>query len=225
MKIYNGARKGTNHDLLLYELGWPTLCNRRKGLKLKALINIINNKSPPYLQSLLPMKVGVNRPESRRGNNFQLLKARTEKFKNSFIPSSIRLWNSLSIENQSLFFCKELTQVNKNPLYYVGNRETNIKHAQLRLKCSKLNYHLHLLHVLEKPNCLCGNLQEDSNHYLLHCPLFINHRDILLHSVYSCTNSNVTYKVLLYGDPNLDRSINIKIFNAVHLYIESTERL
>ena len=224
-RIVTGARKGTSHDLLLTELGWPTLSNRRKGLKLKALINIINKKSPSYLHSLLPTKVGDGRPVSRIANNFQPFKTRTEKFKNSFIPSAIELWNSLKASNRSLLYCQQLMQAKCCPLYYFGNRENNIKHAQLRLKCSRLNYHLYLLHVIESPSCLCGNVREDSNHFLLHCPLFEDFRKVLLDSINGICKINISYKVLLYGEPHMDYSTNVRIFNAVHLYIESTKRL
>ena len=118
-RIVTGARKGTSRELLLTELGWPTLGDRRKGFKLKALINIINKRSPPYLQSLLPARVGVDRPESRKANNFKSFKIRSEKFKNSFIPSAIALWSSLCDEQRSYVYCKELIQSYCSPLFLI----------------------------------------------------------------------------------------------------------
>ena len=223
-RIVTGARKGTSRELLLTELGWPTLGDRRKGFKLKALINIINKRSPPYLQSLLPAR-GVDRPESRKANNFKSFKTRSEKFKNSFIPSAISLWNSLSDEQRSYVYCKELIQSYCSPLFYLGSRDNNVKHAQLRLKCSKLNQHLYLLHVIDSPSCLCGNSIEDNNHYLLNCPLYANYRAVLLGSIRSICGIKITCDILLYGDPNMDYCANVNIFNAVHSYIEGTKRL
>ena len=78
--------------------------------------------------------------------------------------SWVRQIEWLTIEN--------LHKVKPNELYYYGNRSTNIKHAQLRMKCSRLNAHLYNLHVVDSPGCSCGHDIEDNNHYLLICPLY-----------------------------------------------------
>ena len=55
----------------------------------------INNNVPEYLQGILPEKVETIRPNSRNANNFQIPKCRTNALKNSFGPSTIKLWNDL----------------------------------------------------------------------------------------------------------------------------------
>ena len=95
----------------------------------------------------------------------------TETFQNSFTPSSISYWHSLDISNQSISFIKLLMHHVKSPLFCYGNRENNMKHAQLRMKCSKLNCLLFSLHVIDSPVYPYGYECAATNH-LLHCPLF-----------------------------------------------------
>ena len=96
-RIVTGACKGTSHELIYKETKWPTLSERRELFKLKIIIKIINNDTPNYLKALLPQTAVEKRPNSRYPDNYCLVKARTETFRSSFIPSSIRLWNNASI--------------------------------------------------------------------------------------------------------------------------------
>ena len=61
----------------------------------------MNNEMPQYLQSLIPEKIGTKRPHSRNPNNFYSMQARIETYRLSFIPSSVRLYNSLDIVDRS----------------------------------------------------------------------------------------------------------------------------
>ena len=70
-----------------------------------------------------------------------------------------------------------------NPLIFEGSRLNNIKHAQLRMNCSKLNTHLFLLHVSDTTQCSCGYEMEDTEHYLLQCPLYNIPRQTMLNSI------------------------------------------
>ena len=97
--------------LVYEELHCPSLADRRKGFKVTTF--------------------SVIRPESRNPSNFYPIHARTETFKNSCIPSTIGYWNSLNISNRFISFIKSLMYHVKSPLLYYGNREKNIKHANL----------------------------------------------------------------------------------------------
>ena len=224
-RIVSGARKGTSHELIYNELHWPSLADRRKGFKLKNFVKIISNEAPGYLQSTIPPTFSVIRPESRIPSNFYPIHARTETFKNSFIPSSISYWNSLAISDRSLSFIKSIMHHVKTPLFYYGNREINVKHAQLRMKCSKLNYHLYSLHVIDSPVCPCGYKCEDSNHFLLHCPLFHEDRLRMFIRIGLLGNFEITCSTLLYGSDDLDLVANKKLFDCVHVFIDSSGRL
>ena len=58
------------------ELNWPTLADRRKGIKLKNFLKIINSETPEFLHSLLPKRIGDVRPQSRNPDNYYTVKAR-----------------------------------------------------------------------------------------------------------------------------------------------------
>ena len=90
------------------ELGWPSLAERRKGNKLKQFLRILTKEAPKYLQELIPRKIGDIRPQSRNPDNFYFFRARTETFRNSFIPSTVKLWNSLTINNRTFEYRKVL---------------------------------------------------------------------------------------------------------------------
>ena len=115
-------------------------------------------------------------------------------------------------------------QNTKSQLLYYGDRVSNIKHSQLRMQCSKLHYHLFLLHVRASTNCICGYNREDVSHYLLYCPLYFQDRNVMIHEINNL-GVDVNVNVLLYGSDDVDIDTNKKIFDAVHSFIESTGRL
>ena len=70
-----------------------------------------------------------------------------------------------------LYHVDSLLEKPRPPLLYHGLR-INYKHAQLRMKYSKLNYYLYSLHVLDSPTCPCGHDREDSSHLHWNCPFY-----------------------------------------------------
>jgi hypothetical protein len=114
--------------------------------------------------------------------------------------------------------------VNRN-LYNLGYRSIAIKHAQLRMGCSRLNSHLYHLHVLDSPSCQCGFNFEDASHYLLKCPLYILERNELLLNLQSIGINNISVNLLLKGSNQYDSRHNEDIFNVIHKYIDNTNRL
>ena len=79
--------------------------------------------------------------------------------------------------------------------------------------------------------CLCKNGVEDTSHYLLTCPFYARHREVLLSSVENVIrdkNLNRTLnstELFLYGDPSLSTPDNQTIICATLDYIEKTNRL
>ena len=123
--------------------------------------------------------VGDRNPYNlRNANNIQLIHSRTTLYYNSFLPSSIRLWNDLPSDIQhspSMHSFKPYLKRNTlpaNPLFVYGGRTSQILHTRLRLKWSNLNNHLFKNNVYS-PNCVCGE-NETNHHYLFECPLY-NH--------------------------------------------------
>ena len=89
--------------------------------------------------------------------------------------------NSVALSrDQTLTYVDCLMKKPKPLLLYHGSRKSSVKHAQLRMKCSKLNFDLFSLHVIDSPACPCGHIREDSNHYLLQCPLYFQARNKML---------------------------------------------
>ena len=176
----------------------------------------MNNEMPQYLHSLIPEKVGTKRPQSRNPDNFYSMRTRIETYRSSFIPSSVRLYNSLDIIDRSFGYVNSLMKRPSRSLFYHGSRSSGIKHAQLRMKCSKLNFHLFSLHVVDSPACPSGHDCEDSNHYLLRCPLFYQARNMLLNEIRELTMTDVSCELLLYESADLSIEISKEVFDAVH---------
>ena len=58
-----------------------------------------NHLAPEYLCSLIPQQVNdISRYNLRNSHNIQTIKAKTNQFNNSFLPSTLRDWNNLPIE-------------------------------------------------------------------------------------------------------------------------------
>ena len=227
-RIVTGAKKGTSHHLIHEELHWPTLQDRRTNMKLKNMHKMMYGKAPEYLCELLPNLVRENqRYPLRNNNNFRQIYTRTEGFRQSILPHSVKLWNNLDETSKSIpdfdaFSCHISDELLINPLYYFGSRKANIIHAQMRMNCSDLRAHLLQLHVVDDPICLCQTGREDTRHFFFTCPLYIRQR-ITLHNIVS-TSSKWTLDTLLFGDRDLDLESNKLLFQAVHDFITDSGR-
>ena len=93
------------------------------------------------------------------------------------------------------------------------------------MKCSKLNSHLFGLHVIDSPACTCGFDVEDTNHYLLECPLYAHERNVIFMEFNELGIYDINCELLLNGKQVFDFDLNSKIFYIVHGFIEETDRL
>ena len=96
-------------------------------------------------------------------------------------------------------------------LFTVGKCKEHVKHSQLCNKCSKRKSHLFSLHVSDSAACLCGHNVEDSNHYLLHCPIYFVPRQKMLqhfHSVIDIHDLNVDILLHVRGSDDYDFKTN-----------------
>ena len=72
---------------------------RRQFHKLALLYKIGNMLTPIYLTELLPrMQREISQFSLRSDGNFSLLRCRTVRYYESFVPSTIKLWNVLSLD-------------------------------------------------------------------------------------------------------------------------------
>ena len=179
-RIVTGAKRGTSHALIYRETNWESLADRRKSVKLKFFHKIVHGEAPEYLKSLLPDQVHHGMPYPlRNSTDIRQYHCRTEKLKNSVIPSSINDWNKLGSDIRAITganeFCKKVSPGLRKSmdLYNYGKRKLNVIHAQMRMCCSNLKAHLYLLHVVDDPLCVCSQGVEDNEHFFFVCPLYV----------------------------------------------------
>ena len=188
---------------------------------------MVHNIAPSYLSSLVPQPVNAASAYNLRNqNDIQNIPARTNYYFNSFLPSSIRDWNSLPLDTRnsdSLETFKRKLNRGDNfvpKYYYTGNRKLQVLHARIRTKCSSLNYDLFQRNINDSPLCQCGDI-ENAEHFFLLCPFYNNQRTDFINS--GSVYSNVSLQIILYGNNMLSYHANIAIFEAVHKYIYDTK--
>ena len=101
-RTITGATKLCSITRPLDDLGWESLQSRRNKHKLTIFYKIMNGLTPNYLSDLLPPLFHETTSYNlRNSNHIQTVHADTNLFFNSFIPSTIRAWNSLSDDIKS----------------------------------------------------------------------------------------------------------------------------
>ena len=193
-RIATGATKLVSINNLYKEICWESLQKRRNDHKLTLFFKMYNHLAPEYLSSLIPQQVNdISRYNLRNSNNIQTIRAKTNQYNNSFLPSVLRDWNTLPAETKQLntlsSFKYFLKKDNKPvPKYYnYGKRKTQILHTRLRTGCSSLNLDLFLKNINDSPLCNCGSIK-NVQHYFFHCRFFQHQRTLLLNDIrlYSC---------------------------------------
>lgn len=201
--------------------------------------------TPGYLSSLCPPLVAtVTRYQLRNASSQRLIKCRTSGHKNSFLPSSVSAWNKLdpNIRNSSSVpvFKANLQKAYAFPkplaYYSSGVRYLSILHTRLRLRASNLHSHLNKVGLHPTNTCDCGNQTETTEHYLMHCPLFVAQRNRLYTHIRDVVapgtnphllpnlDENKYVDILLNGSVDLEDGDNNEIFRAVQTYIKETSR-
>ena len=154
-RIATGATKLVSLTNLYKEIGWESLSKRRSNHKLTLLYKMINHLTPIYLSSLIPAQVSsASRYNLRNAQNYQTIRARTNQYRDSFLPSTLHLWNNLPLEARQsntlnsfkLFLKKDILPIPR--YYYHGNRKPQILHSRLRTGCSALNLVIVLNHMV-----------------------------------------------------------------------------
>ena len=226
--IITGATKVCSTQKLYDESGIEPLQNRRTRQKLCHLFKIINGLTPLYLRTILPERVQQqSRYILRNSNNFSMPIARTTSYYKSFLPSTLRSWNSLdeNIKQSPTLssFKRNISSSNNNvPPYYETtqlSRKSQILHTRLRLECSSLNHHLFKKNLIVNPSCACGQV-ETSSHFFLKCPLYANLRQ----RYFSDLHRPLTISCLLNGIPEENSHVNNTLFKQIQLYIIATKR-
>ena len=201
---------------------------RRKMQKLVLFYKMVNHLTPLYLSSLIPPTVNeTSRYNLRNANNISTINARTNQYFNSFLPSTIRDWNSRSEEHRnstsvaSFKHTLNETNISVPKYFYVGDRRPQVLHTRLCTKCSALNYEIYLKNFTDTPLCRCGNI-ENSEHFFLQCRYYHRQRQEMIQTISPLCH--ITLDVLLFGDSSLSMNTNTSIFTAVQKFIVETKR-
>ena len=228
-RIVTGATKLVSINTLYNECGWETLEKRREKHKLIQFYKMKNGLTPEYLNDLIPpLHRDQHSYNTRNSQNLVGIQCRTTYHFNSFIPSTIRIWNNIPSnikESESIHSFKQalcsLDIENNVPKYYynTGSRRGQILHARLRMRCSSLKQHLYLSNIEASPLCTCGKI-ESCYHFLLECTHYGNLRIDMLNSI----EAQVSCNLLLYGDPSKPVEFNSTLFKCVENYILRTKR-
>ena len=118
---------------------------------------------------------------------------------------------------------KEKVYKFRKELFNTGDRFWNTIHARMRMKCSPLNEHLSkYLHLSNDCNCECGMDIENSIHFLFHCVLHDEPRQIMMNKLSDLPP--LSTEKLLFGDIDLNFEQNKTIFNAVQTFFKETKR-
>ena len=107
-RIVTGLPIFASSILIYKELGWESLAERRKRRKLQMFYNIQNNNAPMYRCDLIPPTIQSTTVYTlRNGSDIIIPFCRLSNTYYSFIPSTIRQWNSLDLPIRNCgFYCK-----------------------------------------------------------------------------------------------------------------------
>ena len=226
-RIVTGATKLVSIEKLMSDVGWESLECRREKHKLTLYYKMMNGLTPPYLSSLCPPTVSNDAYNLRNQADSQVPRARTSLYYDSFLPSTVRAYNSLPLplrNSTSLSsFKRQLFMSNdKVPAYfYCGVRKNQILHTRLRTNCSSLAADLFSKNIIPSPICSCGQ-RETTYHYFFQCMNYDNLRPLLLNEI--SIYCPVTLETVLKGSEALTAEENEIIFLAVHCFIEKSKR-
>lgn len=229
-RISSGLPIYASKESIYFETDLVPLAFRREQRKLTLFYKMHNNLVPSYLYNLLPETVSqASRYPLRNNDNYTIPKHRLTLTSLSFIPSTIKLWNSLDTNtrnSQSVASFKNSISTKtteRRPCHtFIGERRLSILYARLRHNCSTLNYDLYRCNLTEDPKCNCGNPCENVFHYFFECSLYEQQRFTLYNRISPVCNVNLN--TILYGLSTLSSDDNTIIVKAVHRYIRDSNR-
>ena len=230
MRLITGATGNSNTNNLYIETEWSNIRDRAEAAMIIMLFKTINSLRRTYLEVLLPQPnqryIEYN---LRNKDHIRLPFTRLELFRRSFLPTAIRLWNNLTLEQRSVTTLSQfkdcIRTMSPEPqiIYFYGKRWPSVHHARLRMGCSNLNFDLcYKAHVINDPSCQCGERFETAEHFFLECARYQNIRLHLIDKINSVKPCSLD--LMLFGDKTLPKNANQYIFDAVHCYIEESKR-
>jgi hypothetical protein len=102
-RITTGLPIFTNTEYLYRETGWERLEKRRTRRKHQLFYNIQNGSTSPYLLDLIPLTIqSTTIYPLRNGNDIIVPFCRFSLTRDSFVPATVREWNSLNLSVRNL---------------------------------------------------------------------------------------------------------------------------
>ena len=218
-RLVTGAKFRSPTEALLNDLGWERLSTRRLIHKLLFFHRLYNNHPPlpSYLTDILTdTRQDATGLRLRNANLLSTLPSRLTSFYRSYFPATIRQWNTLPEALRSIQSLSDFTRQvwrrfgapESPPLHSYGTKVGNTHHTRLRIGLTTLNAHLFQIqhHNTTSPACSCGHHNEDTNHYILWCPLHNIHRVNLFNELrklipnFDNLSTTIKIKILLYGE-------------------------
>ena len=234
-----GCIRGTSREKLYSELGLESLFDRRYCRRLCFFYKIVNGYGPTYLSKYLPERRIISYAFRHR-QPVESFRFRTERFRNSFFPFCLTQWNkldchirdlpSLSAFKRALF---SFFRTDTRSVFRATDHFGVVLLNRLRVGFSHLNEHRFRHNFLDitDPFCSCRtNAIEDTKHFLLHCPNYLNERTLFFNDLSNLSMSLLPYcsdtlcEILLYGSRSFSEADNHLIINSVVRYIVSSER-
>ena len=234
LRVITGLTRSASDIVLYEESGFLKLETRRLIHRLSTLYSIHNSENPHLLTQRLPLTAAARNPYLVRNPFlFTPFFCKTESFRRSFFPQTVRDWNSLphvirTAQNLSTFK-KKLFDLHQCPIppcwFYTGQRIYNILLCRLRCGCSSLSADLFSNHLSDSARCRCGFFNESASHFLLQCRLFHQFRDHMLKKIINFGfNGEITVALLMYGCETLPTKTNLFITDCVLCFIKETKR-
>ena len=221
-----GAVRGTSHNKIYEETNFQCLSSRRNVQKLLMFYKMVNKLTPVYLSDLIPPRISdITDYCLRDCSRFQTKKCNTVTYEKSFLPDTVKLWNSLPDNvKQSETLGSFKKKINQYPIsnhfdLNFGSRFCQIIHSRLRLGCSDLNAHKFERHISSFANCSCGYQLEDCLHFFFVCNKYTELRNAMFFY-----KNGYNLKSVLFGHPNRSSFENSQILSSVHSFITLSGR-
>ena len=241
-RLVTGALFRSPTTALLKDLGWERLETRRLIHKLLFFHRLYYDHPPlpVYVKNMLTdTRQDATGLRLRNANLLSIPPTKLSSFNRSYIPSTIRQWNFLpedmrNIESRS-YFARQVWQrfgtPEPPPLNSYGTKTGNTHHTRLRLGLTKLNAHQFQFQQqqIPSPACTCGYLEENTEHYILFCPLYDINRSHLFSAIktivpnFDSLPAKTKIDVILFGK-TVNGNEGITIAQYLQTYIQSTRR-
>ena len=102
-RVVTGLTRSVTIARLIREIGWVSLQDRRNIQKLLLFHDYKTDNIPGYLHSIFPDTVAnTNHYNLRNRDDYATIARRLEIYSKSVIPSTVKLWNELDAETQSI---------------------------------------------------------------------------------------------------------------------------